>query len=149
MIRRCLLIAAPAGDKLEESNKKVEAAQKAGDQKAEAAAAMDASLAIGYKAPLGDSNWDMDVSVNHGRSEFGFSEGNSANVSWWYEPIDPANPAAGIYGDGCRLGGGQPQNVGLWWLDGAFEYAAAGRERESSEKNRQVPNAHRGISRPR
>jgi len=59
----------------------------------------DASLAIGYKAPLGSSGWDMDVSVNHGRSEFGFSEGNSANVSWWYEPIDPTDPAAGIYGE--------------------------------------------------
>src|SRR5690606_14389969 len=59
----------------------------------------DASLAVGYKAPLGNSNWDMDVSLNHGRSEFGFSEGNSANVSWWYEPIDPANPAAGIHGE--------------------------------------------------
>ena len=59
----------------------------------------DASLAVGYKAPLGDSSWDMDVSLNHGRSEFGFSEGNSANVSWWYEPIDPANPDAGIYGE--------------------------------------------------
>src|SRR5690606_19026890 len=59
----------------------------------------DASLAVGYKAPLGNSNWDVDVSLNHGRSEFGFSEGNSANVSWWYEPIDPANPAAGIHGE--------------------------------------------------
>lgn len=51
----------------------------------------DQSLAVGYRAPLGD-NWDWDVSVNHGRSEFGFHERNSVNVSWWYEPL-----GAGIY----------------------------------------------------
>ncbi|MET0815856.1 MAG: TonB-dependent receptor plug domain-containing protein, partial [Pseudoxanthomonas sp.] len=45
----------------------------------------DGSLAVGYRAPLGD-NWDWDVSVNHGRSKFGFHERNSVNVSWWYEP---------------------------------------------------------------
>ena len=45
----------------------------------------DGSLAVGYRAPLGDS-WDWDVSVNHGRSRFGFHERNSVNVSWWYEP---------------------------------------------------------------
>lgn len=56
----------------------------------------DASIAVGYKAPFGDS-WDFDVSLNHGRSEFGFQESNSVNTSWWYEPIDPADPAAGIY----------------------------------------------------
>ncbi|MGH8085464.1 MAG: TonB-dependent receptor plug domain-containing protein [Lysobacter sp.] len=58
----------------------------------------DTSLAVGYRAPLGDSSWDMDVSVTHGRNEFGFEESDSVNVSWWYEPIDPANPAAGIHG---------------------------------------------------
>ncbi len=52
----------------------------------------DASLAVGYRAQLGD-NWDWDVSVNHGRSKFGFEERNSVNVSWWYEPL-----GAGIYG---------------------------------------------------
>jgi iron complex outermembrane receptor protein len=26
------------------------------------------------------------VSINHGRSKFGFHERNSVNVSWWYEP---------------------------------------------------------------
>ena len=52
----------------------------------------DASLAVGYRAQLGD-NWDWDVSVNHGRSKFGFQERNSVNVSWWYEPL-----GAGIYG---------------------------------------------------
>ena len=58
----------------------------------------DASLAVGFRAPLGE-RWDWDVSVNHGRSKFGFEESNSVNVSWWYEPIDPANPAAGIYAE--------------------------------------------------
>ncbi len=53
----------------------------------------DASLAVGYRAALGD-NWDWDVSVNHGRSKFGFHERNSVNVSWWYEPL-----GAGIYGE--------------------------------------------------
>lgn len=50
----------------------------------------DGSLAVGYRAQLGDT-WDWDVSVNHGRSKFGFHERNSVNVSWWYEP----NPATG------------------------------------------------------
>ena len=58
----------------------------------------DGSLAVGYRAPLGE-NWDWDVSVNHGRSRFGFHERNSVNVSWWYEPLDTADPAAGIYGE--------------------------------------------------
>ena len=58
----------------------------------------DASLAVGFRAPLGDS-WDWDLSVNHGRSKFGFEESNSVNVSWWYEPIDPNNPAAGIHAE--------------------------------------------------
>jgi iron complex outermembrane receptor protein len=51
----------------------------------------DASLAVGYRAPLGDA-WEWDVSINHGRSQFEFYERNSVNVSWWYEPIDPADP---------------------------------------------------------
>jgi iron complex outermembrane recepter protein len=54
----------------------------------------DGSLAVGYRAPLGE-NWDWDVSVNHGRSKFGFHERNSVNVSWWYEPA----PGGGIYAD--------------------------------------------------
>jgi iron complex outermembrane receptor protein len=57
----------------------------------------DGSLAVGYRRALNDA-WDMDLSVNHGKSKFGFEERNSVNVSWWYEPIDPLNPAAGIYG---------------------------------------------------
>ena len=61
----------------------------------------DGSLAVGYRAQFNDA-WDWDVSVNHGRSRFGFHERNSVNVSWWYEPIDPANPAAGIYAQSPR-----------------------------------------------
>lgn len=58
----------------------------------------DHSLAVGYRAPIGD-DWDWDLSINHGRSQFRFDESNSVNVSWWYEPIDPLDPAAGIYGE--------------------------------------------------
>jgi iron complex outermembrane recepter protein len=51
----------------------------------------DQSLAVGFRSQIGDS-WDWDVSVNHGRSKFGFFERNSVNVSWWFEPVNPANP---------------------------------------------------------
>ena len=54
----------------------------------------DASLAVGYRAQLNDT-WDWDLSVNHGRSEFGFHEKNTVNVSWWYEP----RPGGGIYAE--------------------------------------------------
>ncbi|MBX3710352.1 MAG: TonB-dependent receptor [Lysobacter sp.] len=37
------------------------------------------------------------MSVNHGRSRFGFHERNSVNVSWWYEPLNPANPTGPRY----------------------------------------------------
>ena len=52
----------------------------------------DASLAVGYRAPINDT-WDWDLSLNHGRNRFGFHESNSVNVSWWYEPN-----GTGIYG---------------------------------------------------
>jgi iron complex outermembrane receptor protein len=45
----------------------------------------DASLALGYRHDLG-ANWNLDASVNHGRSELAFHERNSINVSYWYEP---------------------------------------------------------------
>jgi iron complex outermembrane receptor protein len=51
----------------------------------------DESLAVGYRMALNDK-WDMDLSVNHGRSQFEFEERNSVNVSWWYEPLNPADP---------------------------------------------------------
>ncbi|MDT0896884.1 hypothetical protein RNS31_13990, partial [Staphylococcus pseudintermedius] len=44
--------------------------------------------------PIND-NWDWDVSVNRGRSKFGFEEADSVNVSWWYEP----KPGGGIYAE--------------------------------------------------
>ncbi|WP_426176462.1 TonB-dependent receptor plug domain-containing protein [Massilia sp. TWR1-2-2] len=54
----------------------------------------DASLAVGYKRDLA-GDWKFDVSVNHGRSELGFHERNSINVSYWYEP----KPGGGIYAE--------------------------------------------------
>jgi iron complex outermembrane receptor protein len=45
----------------------------------------DASLAVGFRHGLGAS-WNLDASVNHGRSELAFHERNSINVSYWYEP---------------------------------------------------------------
>jgi iron complex outermembrane receptor protein len=45
----------------------------------------DASLAVGYRRGLG-AGWNLDASVNHGRSELAFHERNSINVSYWYEP---------------------------------------------------------------
>ena len=44
----------------------------------------DASFAVGYRHDLG-RDWSADLSVNHGRSELGFHERNSINVSYWYE----------------------------------------------------------------
>ena len=44
----------------------------------------DASLALGYKHDL-TGDWSVDLSVNHGRSELGFHERNSINVSYYYE----------------------------------------------------------------
>jgi iron complex outermembrane receptor protein len=45
----------------------------------------DASLALGFRHGLG-AEWNVDASVNHGRSELAFFERNSINVSYWYEP---------------------------------------------------------------
>jgi iron complex outermembrane receptor protein len=58
----------------------------------------DGSLFAGYRMPFGDA-WDMDVSLGHGRSKFGYHERNSVNVSWWYEPLDGVDAANGIYGE--------------------------------------------------
>jgi len=54
----------------------------------------DASFAVGYKRELANE-WKFDLSVNHGRSELGFHEKNSINVSYWYEP----KPGGGIYAE--------------------------------------------------
>lgn len=59
---------------------------------------IDSSLAAGYRAPLG-GNWHWDASLNWGRSEFKFREENTVNVSWFYEPVNPANPTGAIIGE--------------------------------------------------
>lgn len=45
----------------------------------------DASIVAGYRTPISDT-WDLDFSIDRGRSTFGFDEKHSVNVSWWYEP---------------------------------------------------------------
>jgi iron complex outermembrane receptor protein len=54
----------------------------------------DASFALGYRRDL-PGEWKFDTSVNHGRSELGFHERESINVSYWYEP----KPGGGIYAE--------------------------------------------------
>jgi iron complex outermembrane receptor protein len=54
----------------------------------------DASFAVGYRRDLAN-DWKWDMSVNHGRSELGFHERNTINVSYWYEP----KPGGGIYAE--------------------------------------------------
>jgi iron complex outermembrane receptor protein len=54
----------------------------------------DASFALGYRRDL-PREWKFDTSVNHGRSELGFHERESINVSYWYEP----KPGGGIYAE--------------------------------------------------
>lgn len=56
----------------------------------------DTSLVVGYRGQLGGT-WGWDMSLAHGRNQFQFEEDDTVNVSWWYEPVDPGNPAAGIY----------------------------------------------------
>ena len=54
----------------------------------------DASAAFGWRRDLA-GDWKLDLSVNHGRSELDFREGNTINVSYWYEP----KPGGGIYAE--------------------------------------------------
>ncbi|MGP1664435.1 MAG: TonB-dependent receptor plug domain-containing protein, partial [Rhodanobacter sp.] len=54
----------------------------------------DASLVVGYRTSLG-GHWNGDISLSRARDQIRFSESNSANVSWWYEP----KPGGGIYAD--------------------------------------------------
>lgn len=51
----------------------------------------DVSAVFGYKGDINE-NWDYDVYYNFGRNEFKFREENTANVSWFYEPLDPNDP---------------------------------------------------------
>ena len=57
----------------------------------------DWSAVVGYRSKL-SNDWKYDISANFGNSSFKFREENTANVSWFYEPVDPNNPAAGIFG---------------------------------------------------
>ena len=52
----------------------------------------DASLAFGYRHDLADG-WNVDASINHGRSQLKFHERNSINVSYWYETGDSPREA--------------------------------------------------------
>jgi iron complex outermembrane receptor protein len=51
----------------------------------------DTSLAAGYRGAFAN-DWKYDLGVNYGDSEFKFREENTVNVSYWYEPVNPANP---------------------------------------------------------
>ena len=57
----------------------------------------DFSFAVGYRRDLAN-DWKFDTSVNHGRSQLGFHERESINVSYWYEP----KPGGGIYAESPR-----------------------------------------------
>jgi len=52
----------------------------------------DASLAGGYKGKL--HQWNYDLGLNLGSNRFEFREENTVNISYWYEPRDPARPLA-------------------------------------------------------
>ncbi len=52
---------------------------------------IDTSMVAGFRGAIGD-DWHWDASLNWGRSEFEFREENTVNVSWFYEPQNPANP---------------------------------------------------------
>jgi len=54
----------------------------------------DFSAAFGFRKDLA-ADWSFDISVNHGKSELGFREANTINVSYWYEP----KPGGGIYAE--------------------------------------------------
>ncbi len=51
----------------------------------------DTSVVAGFRKKL-NQNWNYDASLNFGNSEFRFREENTANVSWFYEPLDRNNP---------------------------------------------------------
>ena len=51
----------------------------------------DTSLAAGYRGTLANG-WKYDLGGNWGDSQFKFREENTVNVSYWYEPVNPANP---------------------------------------------------------
>ncbi|HEX7181897.1 MAG TPA: TonB-dependent receptor [Thermoanaerobaculia bacterium] len=51
----------------------------------------DTSLAVGYRGDF-RNDWSYDLGLSYGNNEFKFREENTVNVSYWYEPRDPANP---------------------------------------------------------
>jgi iron complex outermembrane receptor protein len=51
----------------------------------------DFSTVLGYRGIINE-NWTYDGYFNYGRNRFQFREENTANVSWFYEPLDPNNP---------------------------------------------------------
>lgn len=51
----------------------------------------DASLALGYTSSFA-GNWVWDLGLNWGMNEFKFREENTVNVSYFFEPVNPANP---------------------------------------------------------
>jgi iron complex outermembrane receptor protein len=54
----------------------------------------DQTAAIGYRGKFGNE-WEYDSSLIYGRSAFNYHEGNTINVSYWYEP----KPSGGIYAE--------------------------------------------------
>jgi iron complex outermembrane receptor protein len=59
----------------------------------------DASATGGYRGVFGGGAWTYDVSANYGVSEFKFREENTVNVSYFYEPTNPANPTGPRIGE--------------------------------------------------
>ncbi len=51
----------------------------------------DTSFVFGYRGDVAN-RWGYDVSLNWGVSEFKFREENTANVSYFFEPLNPNNP---------------------------------------------------------
>ncbi|MCI0445709.1 TonB-dependent receptor [bacterium] len=51
----------------------------------------DFSAVLGYRGDINE-NWSYDGYFNYGRNRFQFREENTANVSWFFEPLDPNNP---------------------------------------------------------
>ena len=71
----------------------------------------DWSIAGGYRAEINE-DWDWDLSIVHGNSLFDFTERNSANVSWWFEPTDPTDPLCAAPRDpACPIFGASPTSA--------------------------------------
>ncbi|MBB3122344.1 TonB-dependent receptor plug domain-containing protein [Pseudoduganella violacea] len=66
----------------------------------------DLSFAFGYRRDL-PKDWKLDLSINHGRSELGFHEKQTINVSYFYEPLPGANIPPGTF-DRSKVYGASP-----------------------------------------